>query len=474
MAKEVSPLGLIALPKDIAPEKRALLRKSLEGLLAFQRTLSRAPKVAWAPSATPIVAVYARAALVGCATAKAPPTGAERLVRAFLSASAAPFQEKPPADVAVEATYARSIRWVEDPRSLEVGTEGVAFVSPGGKATLLMPQVARDVGVDAMGLLGLLREKAGGSPTDARLAAWTIDHVVARTDRIEETSARAALAAGTTDADYAALWIARMIEPDGSVLFALDPRGRIVEPRGELHHARSAIAIDALARHGKHRRAVERARRWLGREIEAGLRSHVEKWPDSRAGVAGTLALACIAGVDVRAQLERLAHHADVHATPWHAAQVALALGKETPPALWKACVEALAASPFAPWTALAATGVGDEATHRRATSLLAAHVREAAPFEGGTTATAIPECGLSAIVAHALLDAPEHADTARRALGFVRSQQLLPGRIPAPVDARLALGGFSATPVNDLLRADIAGHALAALTLRPKRFRAR
>jgi hypothetical protein len=45
-----------------------------------------------------------------------------------------------------------------------------------------------------------------------------------------------------------------------------------------------------------------------------------------------------------------------------------------------------------------------------------------------------------------------------------------VPGRIAAALDPALALGGFAATPVDDTLRADIAGHALLALLAAPQR----
>jgi hypothetical protein len=69
----------------------------------------------------------------------------------------------------------------------------------------------------------------------------------------------------------------------------------------------------------------------------------------------------------------------------------------------------------------------------------------------------------LSRIAAHALADSRHRADHAA-ALAFVEARQLTPDRIPAALEPSLALGGFSGTPVDDILRADIAGHALLAL----------
>jgi hypothetical protein len=143
---------------------------------------------------------------------------------------------------------------------------------------------------------------------------------------------------------------------------------------------------------------------------------------------------------------------------------VALGLGRATPRALWETCIADLARAPFAPWTALAAIQVGDEAGYRKAADAVAGCLANAPPHEGGARITPVPECGLTAVAAHALLDSKPHTPLVERALAFVRARQLLPGTIPASLDPTLALGGFSATPVNDLLRGDIVGHALSML----------
>jgi hypothetical protein len=455
-----SLLDLEPLARELSPRVRAELRQDLGALLRFHAKLGRFPRVR-GPRATPIVAVYAGGALRGCAVWRGGGTGGERLARAFLGATASLAGELP---LAAQVFYARDLRWLRSPAELDAGREGIAAVYRGGPV-LLMPQVARDHGVDGPGMAALLAEKAGGLPRDARLVAWTVDSVTARTDDVEQVSARAAARTGADAGDYAAAWLARMIDARGQVAFALDARNQVLQPSGPLWHARSAVAIEALAAHGGNATAVARARRWLGAEIERGLAgARVDAWPEDRATVLGTLALARLAGVRVHDRLQALVAGwrglVRSPAWPWHAGQVACALGRATPPALWSWCVADLARHPFAPYTALAARTIGDERTLRVATAALAPFIRRTAPFRGGASATELPETALTAVAAHALAGTRHATD----AFAFVRAHQLLPGRIPAALDPALALGAFRATPVDDTLRADITGHALLAL----------
>jgi hypothetical protein len=479
MAAADARLGLIPIRRDLSADERASLRRDLVHLLRFHRSLEAIPAGRRAPDATPIVAVYERARLAGCATSKDEPRGGARLKRAFLRASADIGGARD--ELAVEAIYARRSRLVDGIREVEVGVEGVALVREDAPPVLLMPSVARDHGVDARGLLELLARKArhrGDADAlfsrGARLAAWTADFVVGRLDTTEDISRRAAEASGATSADFAAAWIARVVGPDGSLPFAIDPRARIVQLRGPFHHLRSASAIDALARHGGHPREVARARRWLRREIDAALAGkRVEAWPTDMMQIAATIALACVAGVPAIDRLEAFMRRGDFPRAPpegdvggwaWHAAQIALALGPRTPSPLWSACVADVERRPFAPWTALAARALGDHVALARATAGVARSISRDRPHRGGAGGSLIPETGLTAIAAHALEGVADHRAARRDALAFVRSRQLIPDRIPAAVSPRLALGAFSATPVDDLLRPDIVGHALAAL----------
>jgi hypothetical protein len=459
-------LDVEPLARALSAHERAQVRSGLTGLLRFHRKLGRFPTVR-GPRATPIVAVYEAGELRGCAVWRGDGSGGDRLARAFLGATAS---LDPDADLAAQAFYPHRVRWLRDPADLEVGTEGIALVRTGMAPVLLMPQVARDHRVDGRGMAALLAAKAGLSdfPAGARLIAWTVDSVVARMNDVEASSLRAASRARAGAADYAAAWLARMIDTRGHVAFAVDARTRTLQPTGPLWHARSAIAIEALAAHGGHAPAVTRARRWLGGEIERALAGgRVEAWPDDRASVLGTLALACLAGVRVETRLRALVASwrtlVRSPAWPWHAGQVASALGRDTPRALWSWCVEDLARRPFAPYTALAARTAGDEPAFRRAAAAVAASIRRAPPHRGGASATELSETALTAVAAHALVGSRAHRAHAD-ALAFVAARQLLPERIPAPLDPALALGAFSATPVDDVLRADITAHALLAI----------
>jgi hypothetical protein len=468
-------LDLEPLARALSSREREQIRSGLGALLRFHRTLGRFPALR-APLATPIVAIYDAGTLRGCSVWRGGGTGGERLARAFLGATAS---LDPGAELAAQAFYPRSVRWLRDPAELEVGTEGIALVRRGEPPVLLMPQVARDHLVDGRGMAALLAAKAGltGLPPGARLIAWTVDSVVARTNDVEARSLRAARRADADAADYAAAWLARMIDARGHVAFAVDARTRTLQPTGPLWHARSAIAIEALAAHGGYAPAVARARRWLGGEVERALAgSRVEGWPDDRASVLGThdrasvlgtLALACLAGVRAEHRLRALVASwrtlVRSPVWPWHAGQVACALGRDTPRELWAWCVDDLARRPFAPYTALAARIAGDEPAYRRAAAAVAASIRRAPPHRGGASATELPETALTAVAAHALAGSRAHRAHAD-ALAFVAARQLLPEHIPAPLDPVLALGAFSATPVDDVLRADITAHALLAM----------
>jgi len=73
----------------------------------------------------------------------------------------------------------------------------------------------------------------------------------------------------------AAAWLASLVEPDGRVVFAIDPRARRRIATGVMAHGRAAVAVQALAAHGDHDALVRRARGWLERDLRAGLRGEV-------------------------------------------------------------------------------------------------------------------------------------------------------------------------------------------------------
>jgi hypothetical protein len=488
MADPATSLELTPLPRELSARARLELRGELARLLRFHRTLAGSPSRVRAPRASPIVAIYARGVLRGCAIWRGTQPGGERLARAFLAATASLREER---ELAVQVFYARQARWLDDPASLDIGREGVALVRRDAAPVLLMPQVARDHAVDARGMLALLAHKAGLArdrdadsgpaeaglagdlwrrlPRGARLAAWTVESVVAREgEDVEGASERAAVRSNATAADYAAAWLARMVDARGAVAFAIDARARVLQPQGELWHARSAVAIEALAAHGGHTSSVSRARRWLGGEVSRALRgSRIAAWPTDRATVAGTIALCCLAGIPAHDRLLSLVADgrwrdlATSPAWPWHAGQIAAALARSTPPDLWTACLATLPA--FAPYVALAARAIGDEPVYRRAATSVAKFIRLEPPHAGGSSATALPETALTAVAAHALAHSRHRAEHSA-ALSFIHARQLLPSRISASLDPTLALGGFTGSPIDDILRADITGHALLAL----------
>lgn len=454
-------LGLTLLGRPLGARDRTRLRTIGEGLLAFHERPGALPSASSAPRASPIVALYRGGKMLGCALSRAPGTGATRLHRAFLASSGPVGQNGEPVATDMEITYGVEARWLDDPYAVDVGAEGLALIRDDAPPVLLMPSVAREWRADPAAFLELLRSKAGS--LRGRVAAWRSEWVVARSSHVERASIERARGRAT-DVEYAGAWLARMVRADGSVTFAIDPRGRILQLTGELHHARSAIAIEALDRAGGFEREVRRARAWLTREIRFGLAGDdVPAWPRDPARVAGTLALAACAGVHFTDVLLARAESPALLENAWHAAQVALALGPRAPVALLRACSCDLDRQPFAPWTVLAARAAGDRELEGRAADLLARSVRLTAPHAGGAGPQRVPETGLTAVAAHALAGT-RHTEASASAIAFVRDRQLLPLRIPASLDPRLALGGFSSTPVDDTLRADIAGHALLAL----------
>jgi len=267
--------------------------------------------------------------------------------------------------------------------------------------------------------------------------------------------------------EAAVRWLSARVAPDGAVSFGVDPRAACDEPSGPMHHGRAAVVVQALGSHPAGKAAHARARRWLDRIVRKALSGKaVEGWPSEAPELAGTLALAALAGLDVRVPLSRLAESDAVAAAPWHAAQVALALDRSAPPRLWKACLRALDRDPRAPWIALAAERRGDAAALRRASESLAATVREHGPHRGGVGGP-VPEIALTAITVEALSRAP--TDTARRACSlaraFLEQQQIARDELPESLEPSRLLGGFPLTPVHVFQRCDVTAHAVLALT---------
>jgi hypothetical protein len=161
-----------------------------------------------------------------------------------------------------------------------------------------------------------------------------------------------------------------------------------------------------------------------------------------------------------------LARSAALCAAPWHAAQVALALGAATPEDLWSACVRSLDVEPRAPWVALAAAQRSDWPVFERAARALAAHLRSDGPHQGGIGTGSVPEIALTAVTAEAL--APARDEPLRRArrhaLSFLARHQFLSDALPEAADAKRVRGAFPLSPIHSFLRSDVTAHAVLAL----------
>jgi AMMECR1 domain-containing protein len=447
-------------------------------LLAFARTLERWPSLSALerhgrlPDATAFVSLYSGGKLRGCyGSHEGGPT--ERLLRAFLAATHDPrfggIAAKEPG-LTAQVSYLRSLRRVPADRIegvLEPGSDGVGLVTPAGAATLLLPQVARESGLDAPMLLDRLARKAGLTGA-AELRAHQLFVFRSEDVVIRESRPRPARGAGSSSIEMAAAWLSRLVDARGDVLFAIDARSGARSTTGTLHHGRSAMVVRALLAHGGFATVAARAQARLAEDVRRGLRGGaLLGWPAESDRMAGTLALATLAGIDMRAELRAfLDAHAEVAASPWHAAQCVAALGPAAPPALWRACVDDLRVRPWAPWTALAARAMQDGETLGRAVAALVGALRAGGTFAGGAGVTALPELALTAITVEALAGLPTQEARAgcRRGRRFLRRWQMAVDRAPAAVDPTLAAGAFPASPVSFHLRADITAHALLAL----------
>jgi AMMECR1 domain-containing protein len=459
----------VALTRALTGAQRDLVRHHVRALIAWQRTLQRWPPMVGAPDATPFVSIYADGVLRGCFGAHEGGPG-ERLTRAFLRALEdsryGTVRSAERGRLTVVVSYVRATRVIDPERieeQVEVGSDGIAVIREGHPPVVLLAHVARDLRANARELLARLARKAG-------LADWAGCTLFAlRTEDIVVRPGERTASEATCDGRaMAASWLARLVGGDGAVAFAIDARTRQRLRTGPMHHGRAAVAVRALRERGNHPRVTARARAWLASEITKGLRGDpVDGWPGEPAMLAGTVALAQMAGIDFRRELAEVAASAAVHASPWHGAQVVAALGRDAPESLWRACVEDLAVRSWAPWTVLAARARDDADVAYRASRALCASIRTEAPHAGGCGTTQVPETALTALVVEALdglcdADARAAVERARR---FLRRAQLVRGSIPAPLDPGLANGAFPASPVVvDYLRCDVAGHALLAM----------
>ncbi len=452
-----APLGLAALKAE--PRSLEAVRRLALALLRWQKDLARFPKLASElPDATPFVTLYHRGELRGC-IGSGEGTPAERLARALIAAAhdaRFPIRASERDDLVLSVSYPvrpRAVSVDQAAQELEVGRHGVALAIANGPTTVLLPDVARDEGIDAASMLGTLARKAGAELEAGTLYLFETCRVIVGRKR-EKTAGDAVT--------LARRWLAQQVSDDGEVRFAVDARRRQLHPRGYFHHGRSAVVLAELG-DGKR---ITRARERLCQEIRAGLAGkRVAAFPEGPAEIAGTVALAVLSGLPLRRELLALTGGAALARSPWHAAQVVAALGSEAPEALYAA---SLAQQGWAPWTALAAHARGDQRSYARCARALIASLAAEAPHAGGAQVTDPPELALTALTVEALAHASGAAAERARARGrsFLLRHQLAGDKIPAALDPELCRGAFPISPIVPVARADVTAHAIRALSL--------
>ncbi len=460
---------LRALPSPLVAEQRASLRAALTGLLAWQLELVRWPELAELPDATPIVSLYLDGRLVGCSGTTEGAPGS-RLARAFVQTLGdqrfGGMPENARARLVAQVSYPhspRQLRPTDAAQELEVGTHGLLLIAPDAQGSLL-PDVAREHGLAAEAFLDALAEKAG-LPRDA----WPDDGLfVFETERVV---ARPGENPPELDDPVAAAarWLAARVTDTG-VEFGFDASNGegIREP--PMLHGRVAILVRALFSQRAARGAAVRAKRWLEQELVRGLAGDRSvALPDSLPLLAGTLALASLAGVDCDDRLAELARAPELRAAPWYAAEVVTALGRRAPDDLYATCVAALGDDPFAPWTLSAARARADEPVIARAAAGIAACVRRTPPHLGGVGPT-IPEIARTAAVVEALapvVRTPDEHAAVTLARQFLLRQQLSGATYAMTPDPAWVSGAFPISPIVHFLQIDVTAHALLALAPR-------
>jgi hypothetical protein len=466
MSSGAFPLSPLRAP--LTGAQRSALGHAVRELLLWQRDLRKWPAFPDAPEATPIVSLYSQGGLCGCAgMSDGPP--AERVFRAFVQALGdSRFGGLGPearAELRCQVSYATQVTPVTLATALElieVGTHGLA-VALSERPVTLLPDVACDNSLDAEGMLATLERKAGTLRADwssASLFLFETESVVARLNDAPELIA--------DPVDAAAAWLARRVDANGRVGFGINLRTAEEHRLSPMFHGRVAILVRALFAQKNGRGAAMRARRWLETELQRALSGQaVPQFPEQPALIAGTLALASLAGVELTDALHACARRTEILAVPWHAAQVVTALGKHAPSELWQACVRHLEAEPWAPWTALAAKARGDSETLTRAANALIAAVPEHGPHAGGVGPGSIPELARTAATVEALqgLDSNAARAACTRARAFLLKQQIRGNQCAKAPDPALVHGAFPQTPVHDYLQIDVTGHVLLALS---------
>ena len=464
--------------RPLATAERRGLSRLLHDLLRFQRDLApfRLPRLTF--RGTAFVSVYAHGRLRGCHGSDEG-EASERVGRAFLRAvhdtrfGGVRGDERE--SLVAQVSYARRAHLLNPETAaddIEAGTHGVALVRDRKPAVLLLPHVARDEHLGPEGLLDALARKSAMARHDLSAAGAlyrfeTQDVVVRPIDSLRSGGRDARRLSSSGRLRAAGAWLASLVDSAGRVTFAVDPRSGSRVAVGEMHHGRIAIVVQALAALGDHPELVARARRRLVRDIRAALRGgSVEGWPSDPERVAGSLALAILAGLPLHGELAAFVAERPARLTSWHAAQVVAALGSRAPGDLWTLCVADLDRNPFAPWTLVAADALGEPSVRARTARSIADALRLHAPHQGGADLTSPPETALTALALEALARHPAAFARAAidRGLAFLARSQLVGDRIYGGLDPASASGAFPASPVHDALRCDIVAHAVLAM----------
>lgn len=459
---------LTALSAPLGAVERATLARVLRELLTWQRDLAKWPGAFSAPDATPIVSLYARGELCGCA-GMSEGTPSERVLRAFVKALSdsrfGNLDASTRAELRAQISYAARVEQIplaEATQRIEVATHGLA-ISGSARPVTLLPDVAKDNGLDAAGMLATLEQKAGTARAEwpeGGLYTFETESVLAGQKDVPELS--------EDPLEAAAAWLVSRVDEEGRVTFGLNPRTGESYRLSPMFHGRCAILLRALCAQKHGRGAAGRVRRWLESELTRALAGRsVEQFPEQPAVVAGTLALASLAGLEMTDALRAWAERPEVLEIPWHAAQVVAALGPHAPSSLWDACKRSLDAEPWAPWTALAAKARADAHTLERAVNALIAAVPASGVHIGGVGPSTVPELARTAATVEALkdVDSREARAACSRARAFLLRQQIRAENYAKSVDPSRVHGAFPQTPVHDFLQIDVTGHAVLALS---------
>lgn len=309
-------------------------------------------------------------------------------------------------------------------------------------------------GLDALGLSGsvLWDARHRGGATQRSAACLVLPGLPQKFD------------ADATDSGFD--WLERAVNADGAPRFHLDPCTGQVTQTGMMYAGRAAIVLAALQLRPAGLGGADRLRRWLEAEIAGALGGNEEKRLESEpAQVAATLALATLAGCDLRQPLLERAQRVSAFADrAWYAAQVALALGTDTPCDLWRICVDDLERAHWAPWTARAAARIGDVETHSRAVRYLLGILT---PLDEGGACSVLPAPPIAQVAATvealAGVDSAEAEARVRAGRAYLRRWQFRPP-FPPGVEAEWALGAWPLSPAHWGLRMDVTAHALLAL----------